>query len=129
MPRSARMDLEVKIQTGGIGQYGRIRFRIRPGCPGLRGVLQDQDGQDARALLMPMVAVLEEMGEVAGQDFQLDLERVWVHPVDSRELAYQLLARGAVRLAARYGLGGDAEWGSAWRPPRYFRVRCVQLLE
>lgn len=120
------MDLEVKLHTGGISRYARIQLRIRPGCPAIDGSLVDQDGNPAEAMLLPALAALEQAGTDAGQTFQVHVERVWVHPIDTRPDDFERLLRGAVRLASRYGLGGDRAWGEAWSPARWFRVRCVR---
>ncbi|MEZ4322772.1 MAG: hypothetical protein R3F61_35215 [Myxococcota bacterium] len=107
MTRRDALFLDLEIKMLGQERYGRMQLRIRPG-------------------LGPAEAALVEVCATAGQDFQGHVDRIWVHPIDTRVDTVQSLVRGAVRLAVRHGLGGDVEWAREWVPPRWFQVRCVR---
>lgn len=121
--------LQVKMQTGGMCLFGRIRATVEPAdSPTLTGSLLDQDGVSAHWLEPGMRKGLLEGCDEVGASFAVHIEQLWVHAVDSRPFAFELLVRGAVRLATLRGLGGTWPKERPWRPSRWFQVRCCYRL-
>lgn len=122
--------LEVKMQTGGMCLFGRIHATVEPAeTPSITGSLRDAlYDEDARWLLPGMQKGLTEGCEEVGASFHVHLERMLVHPVDSRPLAFELLVRSAVRLATKHGLGGTWPKPEPWSPAPWFRVHCCYRL-
>ena len=107
--RAAYVDYTHKKQTGGSGQYARVKFEIKPLAPG-EGVQFESAvvGGNVPKEFIPAVkkGVLGAAmsGVIAGFpiiDFQIKLVDGAYHDVDSSAVAFEICARAALREAVR----------------------------
>ncbi|MBN2279696.1 MAG: elongation factor G [Candidatus Marinimicrobia bacterium] len=94
-----------KKQSGGAGQFAEVWMRVRPGEPGSGVVFRDTlVGQNVDRVFVPSVEkgvkqICEE-GIVAGYkvtDIEVDFYDGKMHPVDSKDIAFQIAGRGALK--------------------------------
>jgi elongation factor G len=106
--RAAEVDYTHKKQSGGSGQYARIKIRVEPKPPGT-GVVFENDcvGGSVPREFVPAVEKglrqAAEAGVLAGFpviDFQATLYDGAYHDVDSSALAFEIAARAAFREVA-----------------------------
>jgi elongation factor G len=103
--RQAEIDYTHKKQTGGSGQYAKIKVRFEPGEPGSGFVFENEiKGGNVPKEFIPAVEKglegAKETGVLAGFpviDFKAALYDGAAHDVDSSALAFEIAARAAFR--------------------------------
>jgi elongation factor G len=103
--RQAEIDYTHKKQTGGSGQYAKIKVRFEPGEPGSGFVFENEirGGNVPKEFIPAVEKGLEgakETGVLAGFpviDFKAALYDGAAHDVDSSALAFEIAARAAFR--------------------------------
>ena len=101
----ADIDYTHKKQSGGSGQFARIKFKIKPGEPGTGFVFTNSIvGGSIPKEYIPGVEKglksVQEAGLLVGfpiLDFEVNLYDGAFHDVDSSVLAFEIAARGAMR--------------------------------
>ena len=102
---AADIDYTHKKQSGGTGQFARIKFKIKPGEPGTGFVFSSSIvGGAIPKEYIPGVEKglksVQEAGLLVGfpiLDFEVELYDGAFHDVDSSVLAFEIAARGAMR--------------------------------
>ena len=103
--RTAEIDYVHKKQTGGSGQYARVKIRFEPGEPGSGFVFENEiKGGNVPKEFIPAVEKglesAKDTGVLAGFpliDFKAALYDGASHDVDSSALAFEIAARSAFR--------------------------------
>ena len=103
--RTADLDYTHKKQTGGSGQYARIKLRIEPLPSGGGQVFEDEVvGGNVPKEYIPAVRkgvlAVADSGVMAGFpliDFKVELYDGGYHDVDSSAMAFEIAARAAMR--------------------------------
>ncbi|ADM09938.1 elongation factor EF-2 [Parvularcula bermudensis HTCC2503] len=103
--REANIDYTHKKQSGGSGQFARIKMKIKPGEPGTGFVFSNSIvGGSIPKEYIPGVekglVSVQEAGLLVGfpiLDFEVDLYDGAFHDVDSSVLAFEIAARAAMR--------------------------------
>ncbi|NNU14831.1 elongation factor G [Parvularcula sp. ZS-1/3] len=103
--KAADIDYTHKKQSGGTGQFARIKFKIGPGEPGTGFVFGNSIvGGAIPKEYIPGVEKglksVQEAGLLVGfpiLDFEVDLYDGGFHDVDSSVLAFEIAARGAMK--------------------------------
>ncbi|GGY40359.1 elongation factor G [Parvularcula lutaonensis] len=103
--KAADIDYTHKKQSGGTGQFARVKFRIQPGEPGSGFVFKNSIvGGAIPKEYIPGVEKglrsVQEAGLLVGfpiLDFEVDLYDGAFHDVDSSVLAFEIAARGAMK--------------------------------
>ncbi|RFB04418.1 elongation factor G [Parvularcula marina] len=103
--RDADIDYTHKKQSGGSGQFARVKFKVKPGEPGTGFVFNNSIvGGAIPKEFIPGVEKglksIQEAGLLVGfpiLDFEVDLYDGAFHDVDSSVLAFEIAARGAMR--------------------------------
>ncbi len=94
-----------KKQSGGAGQFGEVHLKVKPGAKG-SGVefVESLVGQNVDRVFVPSVekGVMQicEEGIVAGYkvtDIEVDFYDGKMHPVDSKDIAFQIAGKGALK--------------------------------
>jgi elongation factor G len=109
--RSATVDYVHKKQTGGHGQFARIKIVAEPGAPGTGFVFENEivGGSVPREFIPAVEKGLEGQltsGVIAGfpvVDIKLSLIDGASHDVDSSAMAFEIAARAAMREALAKG--------------------------
>jgi elongation factor G len=107
--RAVDIDYSHKKQSGGSGQFGRVKMTVEPGDLGTGVVFIDKvKGGNIPKEYIPGVEKgirdIAESGALIGFpiiDFQVTLNDGAYHDVDSSVLAFELAGRGAMRQAAK----------------------------
>ena len=107
--RAVDIDYTHKKQSGGSGQFARVKMTVEPGDLGTGVVFIDQiKGGNIPKEYIPGVEKgirdIAESGALIGFpiiDFQVTLKDGAYHDVDSSVLAFELAGRGAMRQAAK----------------------------
>jgi elongation factor G len=107
--RTGEIDYVHKKQTGGSGQYARIKVRFEPGEPGSGFVFENEiKGGNVPKEFIPAVEKgldgAKDTGVLAGFpliDFKAALYDGAYHDVDSSALAFEITGRGAMREVAQ----------------------------
>lgn len=103
--RSADIDYTHKKQSGGSGQFARIKFRIAPQEPGVGYEFESKivGGAIPKEYIPGVekgINSIRETGLLVGfpiLDFKVELYDGGFHDVDSSVLAFEIAARGAMR--------------------------------
>ena len=109
LAKKVDIDYTHKKQSGGSGQFGRVKFTVTPGERGSGVVFKDEvKGGNIPKEYIPSVE--KGMRETAATgsligfpiiDFEISLYDGAYHDVDSSALAFEICARGAMREAAQ----------------------------
>lgn len=94
-----------KKQSGGAGQFGEVWMKVKPGQPGSGVIFRDSlVGQNVDRVFVPSVEKgvkqICEDGIVAGYkvtDIEVDFYDGKMHPVDSKDIAFQIAGKGALK--------------------------------
>ncbi|MGP7795279.1 elongation factor G [Sphingomonas sp. CLY1604] len=103
------IDYTHKKQSGGTGQFGRVKVKLTPGERGSGFVFKDEvKGGNIPKEYIPAIEKgfreTAETGSLVGFpiiDFEVNLYDGAYHDVDSSALAFEICARGAMREAAQ----------------------------
>jgi elongation factor G len=103
--RTAELDYTHKKQTGGSGQFARIKLRIEPLQPGGGRIFENEviGGNVPKEFIPPVekgVMAVADGGVLAGfplLDFKVALYDGAYHDVDSSAMAFEIAARAAMR--------------------------------
>jgi elongation factor G len=103
--RPAEIDYTHKKQTGGTGQFARVKLRVEPGQPGSGRVFESKvvGGSVPREFVPGVekgVVSVAESGVLAGFpviDYKVELVDGAYHEVDSSVMAFEIAARAAFR--------------------------------
>ncbi len=106
--REKEIDFTHKKQSGGSGQYGRVKIVVKPGERGSGFTFNDliKGGNIPREYIPSVekgIKAVAETGALIGFpiiDFSVDLIDGAYHDVDSSALAFEITGRGAMREAA-----------------------------
>ena len=109
LAREVDVDYTHKKQSGGSGQFGRIKFTVKPGERGTGVVFNDQvKGGNIPKEYIPSVEKgmreTAESGSLIGFpiiDFEITLYDGAYHDVDSSALAFEIAGRAGMREAAQ----------------------------
>src|SRR3954468_10685679 len=109
LSRKVDVDYTHKKQSGGSGQFGRIKITVEPGERGQGVIFKDETkGGNVPKEYIPSVEKgireIAATGSLIGFpiiDFEVHLIDGKYHDVDSSALAFEICARGAMREAAR----------------------------
>jgi elongation factor G len=109
LAKKVDIDYTHKKQSGGSGQFGRVKFTVTPGERGTGIVFKDEvKGGNIPKEYIPSIE--KGMRETAASgsligfpiiDFEISLYDGAYHDVDSSALAFEICARGAMREAAQ----------------------------
>jgi len=103
------MDYTHKKQSGGSGQFGRVKFKLTPGERG-SGIIFNDNVKGGNIPKEYIPSVEKGMRETAASgslvgfpiiDFEIELYDGAYHDVDSSALAFEIAGRGAMREAAQ----------------------------
>ncbi len=108
LARKVDIDFTHKKQSGGTGQFGRVKFTVEPGDRGTGIVFKDEvkGGNIPREYIPSVEKGIREVaasGALIGFpiiDFTVTLYDGAYHDVDSSALAFEITGRGAMREAA-----------------------------
>ena len=108
LARKVDIDYTHKKQSGGTGQFGRVKFTVEPGDRGTGIVFKDEvkGGNIPREYIPSVEKGIREVaasGALIGFpiiDFTVTLYDGAYHDVDSSALAFEITGRGAMREAA-----------------------------
>src|ERR1700716_2751162 len=111
IPRTVTKDYTHKKQTGGTGQYAKVKLVLEPLPPGTGFVFENEvvGGSVPKEFIPGVEKGLESVlgaGVIAGfpvVDLQVTLIDGRYHEVDSSALAFEIAARGALREALQKG--------------------------
>src|SRR5688500_6412277 len=109
LAKKVDIDYTHKKQSGGSGQFGRIKFTVEPGERGQGVVFVDEvkSGNITKEYITSVEKVIRETAETGSLigfpiiDFEVHLTDGAYHDVDSSALAFEICARGAMREAAQ----------------------------
>jgi len=109
LAKKVDIDYTHKKQSGGSGQFGRVKFTVTPGERGT-GIIFNDDVKGGNIPKEYIPSVEKGMRETAASgsligfpiiDFEISLYDGAYHDVDSSALAFEICARAAMREAAQ----------------------------
>src|SRR5690606_29354279 len=109
LARKVDIDYTHKKQSGGSGQFGRVKMTVAPGerGTGIQFFDEVKGGNVPREYIPSVEKGMRETAETGSLigfpiiDFEIHLTDGAYHDVDSSALAFEICARGAMREAAR----------------------------
>jgi elongation factor G len=109
LARKVEIDYTHKKQSGGSGQFGRVKVQVAPGERGSGVVFHDEikGGNIPREYIPSVEKGMRETAETGSLigfpiiDFEIRLVDGAYHDVDSSALAFEITGRGAMREAAQ----------------------------
>ena len=109
LAKEVDIDYTHKKQSGGSGQFGRVKFRVKPGERGT-GIIFNDNVKGGNIPKEYIPSVEKGMRETAASgwlvgfpiiDFEIELYDGAYHDVDSSALAFEIAGRAAMREAAQ----------------------------
>ena len=109
LAKSVDIDYTHKKQSGGSGQFGRVKFRVTPGVRG-SGIIFNDNVKGGNIPKEYIPSVEKGMRETAASgslvgfpiiDFEIELYDGAYHDVDSSALAFEIAGRASMREAAQ----------------------------
>jgi elongation factor G len=109
LARAVEVDYTHKKQSGGSGQFGRVKVQVQPGerGSGVQFIDEIKGGNIPREYIPSVEKGMRETAETGSLigfpiiDFEIHLVDGAYHDVDSSALAFEITGRGAMREAAQ----------------------------
>jgi len=109
LAKKVDVDYTHKKQSGGSGQFGRVKFTLTPGERGSGVIFKDEvkGGNIPKEYISSVEKGMRETAESGSMigfpiiDFEISLYDGAYHDVDSSALAFEIAGRGAMREAAQ----------------------------
>ena len=109
LAKKVDIDYTHKKQSGGSGQFGRVKFTVTPGARGTGVIFKDavKGGNIPKEYIPSVEKGMRETAETGSLigfpiiDFEIELYDGAYHDVDSSALAFEICARAAMREAAQ----------------------------